>query len=1196
MSTRWFPILLALVCVQWPCRSAESASQPGPQSWGPARWVWDDGLAATQSQDDIPRYLRRVVELPAKPNTAYLQVTADNHYVAYVNGQKVGEDGNWNDAEVYDVAGRLHEGRNVIALEARNAGAPAGIIAVLHVTMSGQKPVAVGTDPHWTLHKADTPPSPDWLKVDFDDKSWSHAIALGDATIGPWNIAGRSGEGSSSEGGIADVNVTDRSVTTYRPAAEEADRFTLPEGFKIELVAAEPLVINPVCMTLDERGRIYVSESHTYRYGPSGSPVKKPTNPIVRLDPSADGKGLRRVLVTEGFDDPVMGMAIRDGKLWCTANNYLYRFDLDESGAATNRQTLLVDKNKAWNPFGMFVLEWGPDGLLCLSVGNHNIDIHGPTNTVNGRGGSGIIVRMTPDGADLERLVHGLRVPYSFEFDPFGQLWLLSNGEGNPNRFVRVIEGVDYHCYSRGEVDNNWLAGRHPLAPPCFELPGGARTQLVRYYGANFPNAYWGSLLLDNWGRHGFGGANRAVFRYVPDERNNIVQKEPFIVCSDPHFRCSHVVMAPDGGLYLADWYGRDDESDLTGRIWKVTYHGTDAPKVTHTLDSPRWNDDAYAVSALGSPDHLVRQRAMDTLVKRGSAAVKLLADNARGDAQPLGAANALWALARIGTDQSRAAIAAGADHPDWRVRRLAAILARRYQVPSAASLASRLAQDPDPAVRIAAVQLESEPTKARDALVAALQYGAAADPHLRYEAAWWLARYADAATLHRLVQADDSDLRLAGLIAIDVACYENLATKPDALGVLADALIDPGQIEPDLLLTLARIDRDERLAPALAKLMVRQDVEPSVTAQALLLLRAMPGTSGSAAGTLNTLATRRFLDAVRDGAVQLRSNSDVLTLFDLLANEGPTPFALSQIEKRVLDGNRELRDAAHALARRFGVKAAPLADAIWPRIIDPRHKTKWQDKLELISLLTAIEQEPAKDNWRGLLMQPDPAVVKDAVRSWRRFVDQPGMVDTLVAATPALTKDDPTLAEDLGAVFAVLKVPADRASGVSLPKLPHDLAARRAAALASAATPAQPNGLGPALGRRVFERAGCVKCHTTVTQNTPRAPSLQGIGKAQSPEYLVESFLEPSKVIKTGYETERVETTDGETLIGLVKDDPNDKNALLVIMPDSERRLARKDIANRAVQKVSLMPTGLTDPLSQSEVNDLLAYLRSLR
>src|ERR1700730_4546395 len=74
-------------------------------------------------------------------------------------------------------------------------------------------------------------------------------------------------------------------------AEEQKTHFVVPKGFEVELVAAEPQVINPITMTLDQKGRIYVSESHPYRYGPSGSPVKPFTNPIVRLDPLPDNKG-----------------------------------------------------------------------------------------------------------------------------------------------------------------------------------------------------------------------------------------------------------------------------------------------------------------------------------------------------------------------------------------------------------------------------------------------------------------------------------------------------------------------------------------------------------------------------------------------------------------------------------------------------------------------------------------------------------------------------------------------------------------------------------------------------------------------------------------------------------------------------------------------------------------------------------------
>jgi len=126
-----------------------------------------------------------------------------------------------------------------------------------------------------------------------------------------------------------------------------------------------------------------------------------------------------------------------------------------------------------------------------------------------------------------------------------------------------------------------------------------------------------------------------------------------------------------------------------------------------------------------------------------------------------------------------------------------------------------------------------------------------------------------------------------------------------------------------------------------------------------------------------------------------------------------------------------------------------------------------------------------------------------------------------------------------------------------------------------------------------VFERVGCAKCHTAVTENTLRAPSLKGIGKAQKIDYLIESVLEPSKIIKTGYETEVITTTDGKTFAGLVKDEGKQ---LRIIQVDKEVMLDKTKIESRAVQKVSLMPTGQADGLSQEEFNDLMAYLQSLK
>jgi putative heme-binding domain-containing protein len=791
----------------------------------------------------------------------------------------------------------------------------------------------------------------------------------------------------------------------------------------------------------------------------------------------------------------------------------------------------------------------------------------------------------------MERLVHGLRVPYSFEYDPFGQLWLLSNGEGNPNRFVRVIDGVDYHCYSRPAVDSDWLSGKHPLAPPCFSLPSGACTQLVRYYGAAFPESYQGSLLLDNWGAHGFNGGNRAIFRYVPDDRGTITSRETFLSCADPHFRPSHVVLDPDGNLLVADWYGRDDESDLTGRIWRVKYTGPDRPTVQHRLDGDGWNDDRYAVAALGSPHHLIRDKAIQELIAHGPRVIDRLADHAASAREPLGAANALWVLLRIGTPQAQAAIASGARHADWRVRRLAVNILRRYRLDSAAAVARQLGSDDHPAVRLEAALAHSQPEAIRASLLAALKHGADRDEHLRYEAAWHLAKHADSRTFAPLLSSLEETIRLTGLIAIDIACFEGFASKPLALKALAHALEDPERkTDHELLLTLAQLNGDPSIGAALEKLLARTDLPPRLIARALLVLRSK---TFSPHQSLSAAATRRFLDELEKGSIKLKlSDAAERTLFfELLEAAGPTEFTLKQLGLQ-LTAASPVRSAALGLARKFGSKASGLAEPLWPRALDPRGNPL--DRLEMVATLACIEASPTKANWERLLADDNALVRFEAVREWRHFKDKPELVEALVRRVPDLLKHDRAGKDDLAVVLRQLAVPAAVLDKLGLPEPDTDkdqLATRLLAAAAK--VPLAERQQKVLLGRRVFERTGCVKCHTTVTDNTLLAPSLKGIATAQKVDYLVESVLHPSKIIKTGYESEQVLTVQGKVLSGLIKEDGA---FLRILTAEGETRLAKKDVAERAVQKVSIMPEGQEKLISFPEFLDLLIYLLSFK
>lgn len=1156
-------------------------SAPGNAAdvWTGASWVWDNPGAATNAGND-PIFVRHEFELPAAPVSATIKATADNIYELYLNGEKLGGDAAWESAESYDVAKQLVAGKNVIAVRAQNQGSPAGLIVRMEFKLPGGKTQVIGSGGKWRVANAE---ADGWTKPGFDDRKWLAASVLGGADIGPWNLASRGGSGSG--GGSQDNNVSDTKITAYRPASEQIANFVLPEGFKIELLVAEPTVINPVCIAFDDAGHLYVSESHTYRYGPSGSPVKAPPNPIVRLTRQSDGTYGERVVVAEGFEDPVMGMLVKDGQLWAAANNFLYRFDLTDAGPATNKKVLLVDKNKAWNPFGMFVLEWGPEGDLYLSVGNHDIDLgpegHERGKGVGGRGGSGIVVRMKPDGSQIERLVHGLRVPYSFEYDPFGQLWLLSNGEGNPNRFVRVIDGVDYHCYSRG-VSNDWLAGRHPLAPPCFELPRGACTQLERYYGANFPAAYQGSLLLDNWGAHGFQSANRTIYRYVPDDRNNIETKEEFIVCRDPHFRCSHLLNAADGSLLVADWYGRDDESDVTGRIWRVHYDGPEKISAS-AVSNGAFGDTAKSIGLLDHADERTRERAIDALVKlQGEKFDAPLLSKAATEASPMAAANALWTLVRIGKVESLAAIASGTKNADWRVRRLALRLLRRYDVEGRDAVAQQLAGDNDPAVQLEAAFTRTDATTKRAAIIAALKAGAAEDDHLRYEAAWHLADVADRASLEGLL-GGDANLQIAGLVAIDVAGYENRASMNDAMAVLAAKLVEPGEIEPAWLFQLAELHNAPPLVDALRQIVANSDVPPAVTGKALLLLRSKAG-----AEKFDATAVQRFLKAVEEGEVQIQSTSDWLTLLELLETAGPSEFAIGQIGRALTHGDGNVRSAAHRLARTFAHEASPVAGVLWERVLNSQDNRQPAEKLEDFATILAVESPPSVEHWTKLLREGNPLLVTDAVRSWRQFAGQAEMLKLVSDVSPDLIKRQPELRDDFASIAAALALESALKAQIELPELPANDEAYQTAAAAS--TVDAPHA---ALGRRVFERAGCVKCHTTVTQTSERAPSLAGIGQAQKLPYLVESVLAPSTVIKTGFETETIVATDGAVYSGLVKEE-GDK--LRIISADKIDLLPKSDVDERSVQKKSLMPDNQHRALSRSEFADLMSYLQSLK
>jgi len=366
--------------------------------------------------------------------------------------------------------------------------------------------------------------------------------------------------------------------------AEAIAKMKVPEGFKVELVASEPDLVNPVAFTFDEKGRIWVAESLEY---PRKQPGKGEDRIKILEDTDGDGKADKFSIFAEGLNIP-SGIAVGHGGVWvANAPDILFYPDADRDGKPDGEPQVVVtgfgrhDTHELPNSF-----TWGPDGWLYGLNGvfnnSHIKYAEGNPNFTTEHPGWEItcaLWRIHPVTREFQVFCEGTSNPWGVAID----------GEGSFFVSACVIDHL-WHLVETGYYHRQ--GGPYPPFTWKIESIVKHKHQKAAYCGIHWfdsdawPEQYRGKLYMGN-----IHGSCINVDSLKRDGSTYAGSGEPdFISADDAWFMPVGQETGPDGSLYILDWYDRyhcyqDANRDpngidrLKGRLYRVRYQET--PRTT---------------------------------------------------------------------------------------------------------------------------------------------------------------------------------------------------------------------------------------------------------------------------------------------------------------------------------------------------------------------------------------------------------------------------------------------------------------------------------------------------------------------------------------------------------------------------------------------------------------------------------------
>ncbi len=955
--------------------------------------------------------------------------------------------------------------------------------------------------------------------------------------------------------------------------------FRLEPGLRLELVAAEPMVVSPVALAFDERGRLYVAENRGYPTGPGeGNP---PVGRIALLEDSdGDGRMDRRTEFAEGLTFPNGVLPWKGGCIVTCAPDVLYLKDTDGDGKADERRVLFTG--------------FATNGSTQLRVSHPTLSIDNWIYLTSGLTGGKVTSPSAPDRAPV---VLGRT---DFRFRPDGNEWEAADGGA---QFGQTFDdfGRRFICYNRVQVQHVVLSSKtlrrnpnlafsetvqncpadmvaeplkgHGAAARLFPISRNVTTAdshagtftaacaVFVFRGTGLPPSYRGGAFscdptgnLVHFDRLEPSGSTFAARR----ARDGI----EFLASTDNWFRPVFLASGPDGALYVCDMYRKtiehpdylpaeirkhtDFESGKTmGRIWRVVRE--DVPAAA--FKSRRSLNLASATvpelcQVLRQDDGWMCDTAHRLLLERSDkdldrSLAPIVTDAKAPATAVVHALYLLEASQHLGPFLLQPCL----KHPAAPVRE------------HALQLLGRLLAAGSPAIELGTILDLAHDDDARVRFQAAIVLGS-------WPVADGPSRKTVAGALARIAARDGADRWLRAAVFSGLAGRER-----DFLTALRDQTRPKDSLPPELISELGRLlgaSRPSAEWPELLRECLLTGTGYSPIERAALLTGLAESIRGKVPAGSDVWST------VLGKSDEQRALRDAVTDLATAMNDA------------ALDANRPLEQRRTAVGL-LAFTTHSLSGETLLRLLSPGEPSALQ-----IAAVRALSTQSDPGLTTALLSRERFAAYTPALRGevlsslLQQSQHLNGVLTAVESGTiPASAIDalhrrqltqhrDTAIRDRAQKLFGA--VAGDRAKVYEAYK---DVVAQKADA---------------AHGRVVFRRE-CASCHRLDREGFPVGPDLFGI-RNQPKESILLHVLAPDHEITPGFASYTVATKDGRTLTGLIASET--PNSITLRQPlGKEDTILRSEIEELAASKQSLMPQGLEKNITRQEFTDLLAYLK---